>query len=80
VLKATAHTKLLNFASNFGGLLVFAAYGAPWWVMGLGMGVAQIAGARLGSRVAMRVGARVIKPLLVVTSTALAARLIWQMV
>lgn len=80
VLKATAHTKLLNFASNFGGLLVFAAYGAPWWVTGLGMGVAQIAGARLGSRVAMRVGAKVIKPLLVVTSTALAARLIWQMV
>lgn len=80
VLKATAHTKLLNFSSNFGGLLVFAAYGAPWWVMGLSMGVAQIAGARLGSRVAMRVGARVIKPLLVVTSTALAARLIWQMV
>lgn len=80
VLKATAHTKLLNFSSNIGGLLVFAAYGAPWWVMGLSMGVAQIAGARLGSRVAMRVGARVIKPLLVVTSTALAARLIWQMV
>jgi hypothetical protein len=43
------------------------------------MGLAQVAGARIGSRVAMRVGARVIKPLLVVTSTALALRLIWQM-
>ncbi|MEH7827755.1 TSUP family transporter [Gemmobacter denitrificans] len=79
VLKATAHTKLLNFASNIGGLAVFAAQGAPWWAMGLAMGAAQIAGARVGSRLAMRIGARLIKPLLVVTSTALAARLVWQM-
>ena len=79
VLKATAHTKLLNFASNLGGLVAFAATGAPWWVTGLAMGLAQVAGARLGSHLAMRVGAKVIKPLLVVTSTALALRLIWQM-
>lgn len=79
VLKATAHTKLLNFASNLGGLVAFAATGAPWWVMGLAMGLAQIAGASLGARLAMRKGAKLIKPLLVVTSTALALRLIWQM-
>ena len=79
VLKATAHTKLLNFASNLGGLLVFALYGAPWWAVGLAMGAAQIVGARLGARTAMRSGARVIKPLLVITSGALALRLIWQM-
>lgn len=79
VLKATAHTKLLNFASNLGSLTVFALVGTPWWVTGLAMGLAQAAGARLGSRLAMRIGARVIKPLLVFTSSALAARLIWQM-
>lgn len=78
VLKATAHTKLLNFASNLGGLVAFAAIGKPLWLLGLAMGVAQIAGARIGSLVAMRVGARVIKPLLVGTSTLLALRLIWQ--
>ncbi|SOC18971.1 hypothetical protein SAMN05877809_11080 [Rhodobacter sp. JA431] len=77
VLKATAHTKLLNFASNLGGLVAFAATGAPWWVMGLAMGVAQIAGASLGARLAMRKGAKLIKPLLVVTSTVLALKLIW---
>jgi uncharacterized membrane protein YfcA len=79
VLKATAHTKLLNFASNFGGLVVFAVSGAPWWATGLAMGVAQIAGARLGARLAVRVGARIIKPLLVTTSSLLALRLLWQM-
>ncbi|MFD1911369.1 TSUP family transporter [Halodurantibacterium flavum] len=79
VLKATAHTKLLNFASNLGGLAAFAAYGAPWWATGVAMGLAQMAGARVGSIVAMHIGARIIKPLLVVTSTILALRLIWDM-
>lgn len=78
VLKATAHTKLLNFASNLGSLVVFVAAGAVWWKVGLVMAVAQIAGAALGARLAMRVGARLIRPLLVITSGAMALRLIWQ--
>ncbi|PZO67069.1 MAG: hypothetical protein DI498_04810 [Paracoccus denitrificans] len=80
ILRATAHTKLLNFASNIGGLSAFALTGHPLWLVGLVMGVAQIAGAAVGSRLAMRVGARIIKPLLVITSTALALRLLWQMI
>jgi uncharacterized protein len=77
VLKATAHTKLLNFASNLGGLVAFAATGSPWWITGIAMGLAQVAGAALGARLAMRIGARLIKPLLVATSTLLALRLLW---
>ncbi|WP_134726426.1 TSUP family transporter [Paracoccus luteus] len=80
ILRATAHTKLLNLASNMGGLTAFALTGQPLWLVGLVMGAAQMAGAWAGSRVAMRIGARVIKPLLVVTSTALALRLLWQMI
>ena len=78
VLRATAHTKLLNFASNVGGLIAFALVAKPLWLIGLAMGLAQIAGAILGTHLAARVGARLIKPLLVVTSSALALRLIWQ--
>lgn len=79
VLKATAHTKLLNFASNLGGMLAFAMVATPWWTTGLAMGAAQIAGATVGARLAVRIGAGVIKPVLVVTSTLLALRLLWQM-
>ncbi len=78
VLKATAHTKLLNFASNFGSLVVFVFSGATWWAVGLAMALAQTAGALLGARLAMRVGAGLIKPLLVTTSSLMAARLLWQ--
>lgn len=79
ILKATAHTKLLNLASNLGGLAAFAAVGKPLWLLGGLMALAQIAGAALGARLAMRSGARIIKPLLVITSTGLALRLIWQL-
>ena len=78
VLKATAHTKMLNFASNIGSLLVFISSGTVWWAVGLAMAAAQVAGASLGAQLAMRVGAGLIKPLLVVTSTAMALRLFWQ--
>ncbi|MEC8294353.1 MAG: TSUP family transporter [Pseudomonadota bacterium] len=80
ILKATAHTKLLNFASNVGGLLAFALVAQPLWLLGLAMGVVQIAGARLGAKMALKQGAKVIKPLLVITSLSLAAKLLWEMV
>jgi uncharacterized membrane protein YfcA len=76
VLKATAHTKFLNFGSNIGGFAVFLATGAVLWKVGLVMAAGQIIGARLGSRFAMRQGARVIKPLLVTVSVLLAVRLL----
>lgn len=76
ILRATAHTKLLNFASNVGGLAGFALVATPWWITGLCMGAAQIVGARIGAHLAQRMGARVIKPLLVLTSTAMAIKLI----
>ncbi len=78
VLKATAHTKFLNFASNVGGFIAFAIVGAVAWKIGLMMGVAQFLGARVGAAVAMRVGSGLIKPLLVVVCVGLAIRLLWE--
>jgi uncharacterized membrane protein YfcA len=76
ILKATAHTKVLNFASNVGAFLVFAALGAVIWKVGLIMGAMQFLGARIGATVAMRNGSRIIKPLLVIVCIALAIRLL----
>ena len=76
VLKATAHTKLLNCASNVGGFATFAAVGVINWKIGICMGVAQFIGAQIGASLAMKVGSRIIKPLLIVVSLALAVRLL----
>jgi uncharacterized membrane protein YfcA len=78
LLQATAHTKFLNFCSNLGSLLIFASGDHILWGVGLAMALAQIAGASLGARLAIRVGAGLIRPLLVIVCLALAARLLWQ--
>ena len=75
LLKATAHTKMLNFASNIGAFTVFALSGVIVWKVGLAMGAGQFLGAQAGSKLAMRNGARIIRPLLVITCIALAIKL-----
>lgn len=75
VVKAVAYTKLLNFASNIGALAFFILAGGVNWSYGIGMGIGQFIGARLGAGQAMRNGARIIRPLLVVVSSAMAIRL-----
>ncbi len=77
IIEATARTKLLNFTSNIAALLMFMLGGKIVWVVGLCMGVAQIAGAQLGARVAIANGARVIRPLLVMVCVGMAVRLWW---
>lgn len=76
MLKATAHTKLLNLGSNFGAFLVFVVTGSILWKLGIVMAIGQIIGAQIGSRLAMKNGARLIRPLLVVSCLAMAARLL----
>ena len=76
VLKATAQTKLVNFASNLGALAMFIALGTVVYPVGLVMAVGALVGAQLGSRLALRRGAKLIRPLLVVVSAAAAVRLI----
>ncbi len=76
VVRATGQTKLLNFASNAGGLLLLGLAGKVLWPIGLMMGLCQLAGAHLGAGLAIRHGARLIRPLLVVVCAAMAVRLL----
>nr|WP_245519077.1 TSUP family transporter [Neorhizobium sp. JUb45] len=76
MLKATAHTKLINLGSNVGGFLMFLATGSILWKVGIVMGVGQFIGAQIGSSLAMRIGAKIIKPLLVISCFAMATKLL----
>lgn len=74
--RATAQAKLLNFASNLASLLAFILAGQVVWLVGLSMGLGQLLGAWLGAHMVLRHGAALIRPLLVVVSTAMAIRLL----
>jgi hypothetical protein len=76
VVRATAHTKLANAASNVGSLALFALSGHVVWTIGLAMAAGAFLGAQVGSRLAMRLGASLIRPLLVTIACAMAVRLL----
>jgi len=75
--RATAQTKLLNLTSNVASVMLFAIGGQIWWGLGLCMAVGAMTGGWLGSHTAMKFGATLIRPLLVVLSLGLTARLLW---
>tara|TARA_B100000676_G_scaffold136051_1_gene134898 strand:+ start:550 stop:1302 length:753 start_codon:yes stop_codon:yes gene_type:complete len=77
IMRATAVTKLLNFASNFAAFIIFAFQGYVIWLLGLIMAIAQIAGAYTGSKFAIKNGEKVVRPVLVIVSLLLSARILF---
>jgi uncharacterized protein len=75
--RATAVTKLLNFTSCVASVLFFTLGGKMLWLLGLCMAIGAMVGGWLGSHSALRYGAQLIRPLLVVISLALTARVLW---
>jgi uncharacterized protein len=75
--KATAHAKLLNFATNVASLIFFAIGGQVVLVLGLVMLVGQAIGATLGSRLVVTKGVSIIKPLVVFMSLVMSIKLLF---
>jgi uncharacterized membrane protein YfcA len=74
--RATAHTKLMNFASNAASLALFIAGGKAHWEAGLVMGLGQLLGARLGAKMVVARGAKFIRPIFIAVVLASSARLL----
>ncbi|WP_338557277.1 sulfite exporter TauE/SafE family protein [Erwinia sp. E_sp_B04_7] len=75
--KSTAHAKVLNFTSNFGGLLFFMFGGKVVWGTGLVMLVGAICGARMGARMVLSRGQTLIRPMVVIVSAVMSAKLLY---
>lgn len=75
--KSTAHAKVLNFTSNFGGLMLFIIGGKVVWSMGLVMLVGQVLGARLGAHMVLTRGQKLIRPMIVVVSLLMSLKLLY---
>jgi uncharacterized protein len=74
--RATAHSKLLNLTSNLAALLFFLPGGHIDWTIAGVMALGQGLGAWLGSHLVIRHGAALVRPVLVVVSLAISARLL----
>ncbi|MEF3302861.1 sulfite exporter TauE/SafE family protein [Paenibacillus sp. GYB003] len=76
---AAGNAKALNLASNVGSLVTFALMGNVNLYYGIPMGLAMVAGALIGSRVAIRKGAAYVKPLFIVVTTVLIGKQLWDL-
>ena len=70
-LNASASAKLLNTATNFAALLLFALTGHVWWHFALTMAVANVAGSLLGTRLALKHGAGFVRVVFIVVVSVL---------
>jgi len=59
--RATAEAKVLNFASNFTAMVLFAHAGAVVWKAALPMAAAQLVGGFLGAHLVVRGGDRIVR-------------------
>ncbi len=60
-LNASASAKLLNTATNFSALVLFAWQGHVWWHLALPMALANVVGSLWGARLAMKHGASFVR-------------------
>lgn len=74
---AAACARTLNVATNAAALAWFAASGHVLWPLGLAMAVANVAGSRLGARLALRHGAGFVRGVFVTVVLALIAKTAW---
>lgn len=74
---AAGNSKVLNFVSNITSLVMFAINGKIYYMVGIPMAAAMIIGARVGSRIAIKNGAKVIKPIFVTIALILTLKLLF---
>ncbi|MCB1756159.1 MAG: TSUP family transporter [Gammaproteobacteria bacterium] len=76
--RATAHTKPLVLMTNFVSVVVFISGGHVLWSLALVMALGQIIGARLGSGLVLKHGARLVKPVIISLTLIIAVKLLYE--
>ena len=70
-ITASAIAKVVNVATNVGAIMVFGIHGAVIWQIGIIMGIANISGAIIGSRLAIKGGSTLVRKVFLIVTVAL---------
>ena len=76
-LKASGTAKLVNIATNAGAILSFQLTGNIWWQLGLLLAIANVTGAIIGSRMAIKGGSALVRKAFLAVIFLLIARVAW---
>jgi uncharacterized membrane protein YfcA len=74
-LKASATAKLVNIATNLAAIITFQISGHIWWKLGLALAIANVGGALIGSRLALRGGSPLVRKVFLIVVVLLIAKL-----
>lgn len=77
--RASAHAKVVNFASNLAAMLLLHSKGLVRWEWALPMAAAQAAGSVLGARMAVRGGDQLVRKAVLTVVALLVAKLSWDL-
>jgi uncharacterized membrane protein YfcA len=70
-LSASAIAKVVNVSTNLGAIIVFGLNGVILWQIGLTLAVANVAGAIIGAKIAIRGGSTLVRKVFLVVTVAL---------
>ena len=70
-ITASAIAKVVNVATNVGAIMVFGINGAVLWQIGIIIGIANITGAVIGARLAIKGGSTLVRKVFLLVTVAL---------
>ena len=70
-ITASAIAKVVNVATNVGAIMVFGLNGAVLWQIGIILGIANISGAVIGARLAIKGGSTLVRKVFLLVTVAL---------
>jgi uncharacterized membrane protein YfcA len=70
-ITASAIAKVVNVATNVGAITVFGINGAVLWQIGIILGIANITGAVIGARLAIKGGSTLVRKVFLLVTVAL---------
>ena len=70
-ITASAIAKVVNVATNVGAIMVFGINGAVLWQIGIILGIANITGAVIGARLAIKGGSTLVRKVFLLVTVAL---------
>jgi uncharacterized membrane protein YfcA len=76
-LHASASAKIVNAAANLSAILLFGLTGEIFWLLGLAMAVCNVAGAQVGSHLAIRHGSGFVRAVFIAVVSCLIAKTAW---
>jgi hypothetical protein len=76
-LHASASAKVVNAAANVAAIILFGVTGELYWLLGLAMAACNVAGAQVGSHLAIRRGSGFVRIVFLLVVGALIAKTAW---